>query len=460
MTLQISIQKSNPFDGDKPIIQVPLCISEQLNITVDDTIQVKVGRKIVTAELIISQDENNILHMNQRLYQELFLPLEIIHLQAYYHENRLCLGPVIAVLTEIRPHKNQPPSFGSIHNYCGELHHYSQKTGAVVYITSLSKYPNKGFFCMENGWAETKMPHPDFIYNRIHSRKNENSKLFKKAITEYKEDNTIFFNSCFVSKWEVHEQLEKVSQLQAFLPKTSLFDPILFPVWMNQHKDLFLKPVNGSQGHGIIHVFLENNVIFIERTNSPTPSKHPFKSVSLAAVSIQKWMMKKSYIMQETIPLITDENKKIDFRFLCHKINLHEWKITSAVARISGDDQFVSNIAQGGVLAKPLEILSNHFAREKAVLIYKLMKDLALEVSNIIGQSIDGFFAELGIDIGVDVKGNPWLIEVNSKPSKQIDSNEKQIRPSTKAIIHYCMNVWKERSHLDDNNGDINTHST
>lgn len=463
MTLQVSVQESYQLEEHIPIIQISLCIMEYFNIPMKKNIPIRVGDKCVFANLIPYHTEEKteqILIMNQILYQQLALPPEKFKIQAFYKNHELCLGPFIAVLTEIKTKKNEPPFFGSIHDFCDELQHYGMQAGAVVYITSLSKYPSKGYYWMENSWVEAEIPHPDFIYNRIHSRRTEKGKLFKQTLTEWKKNNSIFFNSRFISKWEVHEKLEKTTQLQAFLPKTSLYDKSVFLEWLIQYKDLFIKPVNGSQGRGIIHIFQKDNKFIVERTNSSQNPKLQYTSAIQAASDIHKWINKRPYIIQETIPLITQENRKIDFRFLCHKINGFEWNITSVVGRISGDDQFVANIAQGGKLSRPMEILNNHFLNNKTALTYQLMKDLALEASRIIDLAFDDLFVELGIDIGVDLAGNPWIIEINSKPSKQLDTIKNQIRPSTKAIIRYCHNIWKERSHHNDTHGDINADST
>lgn len=463
MTLQVSVQESNYFEELTPIIQISFYIIEHFNIPIEKSISIRVGDKCISADLIPIQAKETkepSLIMNQTLYQELALPPATFEIQAYYKNHELCLGPFLTVLTEMKIKKDLPPFFGSIHDFSNELHQYGRQVGTVVFITSLSKYPHEGYYMKEGEWVKARLPHSDFIYNRIHSRRTENGKLFRQTFTEWTKSKSVLFNSRYISKWEAHEKLENATQLKAFLPKTTLYDKSIFQEWLSQYNDLFIKPVNGSQGRGIIHVFQKDNNIIIENSNSPERTKLQYTSAIQAASDIQKWIKKKIFIIQESLPLITLENKKIDFRFLCHKINNDEWKITSVVGRISGENQFVSNIAQGGKLSRPMDILHNHFTYERALLTYQLMKDLALEVSRVIDLAFDEIFVELGIDIGVDSTGNPWLIEVNSKPSKQLSTEKSQIRPSAKAIIQFCQNTWKERSNHDDNIGDFNADST
>ncbi|WP_158175797.1 YheC/YheD family endospore coat-associated protein [Heyndrickxia camelliae] len=463
MTLQVTVQESHQFEEHTPMIQMPLYTMQYLHIPIEKTIRIRIGEKCITADLILSKEEatEQILIMNQKLYQDLALPPTTFTIQALYIKDELCLGPFIAVLTEIKGKNDQPPFFGTIHEFCRELHHYGNQVGTVIFVTSLSKSRNnKGYYLLENNWVEATIPRPDFIYNRIHSKRAEKGKLFKQSLMKWDKNHSILFNSRFISKWEIHEKLQIATQLQAFLPSTTLYEHSTFLEWLDKYKDLFIKPVNGSQGRGIIHAYHQYNEILIERTNSSHQIKLQYTSAKEAASDIRKWVKGKSFIIQETLPLIQLENRKIDFRFLCHKMNAVDWTITSVVGRMSGDDQFVSNIAQGGNLLRPMELLIQCFPGKKAALTYQLMKDLALEVSKVVEISFEESFVELGIDIGVDSEGNPWLIEVNAKPSKKLDTDKNQIRPSAKAIIRYCHNIWKERSHHDDNIRNLNTDST
>jgi glutathione synthase/RimK-type ligase-like ATP-grasp enzyme len=128
----------------------------------------------------------------------------------------------------------------------------------------------------------------------------------------------------------------------------------------------------------------------------------------------------------------------MDFRALCHK-NQHDlWEVTSLVARISAEEQFVSNIARGGQTTKPLSVLKPLFRKKMCNEIILQMKELSIEAATIISSHSDGITGELGVDIGVDQDGKVWLIEVNSKPSKNFEEPAVKIRPSAKAIVRFC----------------------
>ena len=86
----------------------------------------------------------------------------------------------------------------------------------------------------------------------------------------------------------------------------------------------------------------------------------------------------------------------------------------------------------------PVNALKDSMSRSDAKMLLTEMKELAIETAIIIERESSGITGELGIDIGIDQEGNPWLIEVNSKPSKNFEDGQMKIRPSAKAIIQFC----------------------
>ena len=87
---------------------------------------------------------------------------------------------------------------------------------------------------------------------------------------------------------------------------------------------------------------------------------------------------------------------------------------------------------------KPLLALTTCFNQETSLQLLSVMRDLSIEAADIVSRNTNGVTGELGIDIGVDDTGRPWIIEVNSKPSKNFEDTLTKIRPSAKAIIQFC----------------------
>ncbi|KYC97142.1 hypothetical protein B4102_0797 [Heyndrickxia sporothermodurans] len=456
MISQVSIQPSFTLDEDFPIVEISSLLLKKFYIRENEMINIQIGQKQIDVHCNVTHEADiETIYLNQSCLNHLNLPPRTIKLQAINHQNCLILGPIVAVMTEIKMTEEKTPLFPAIQTFCQELHEYSQEHGGLFFVTNVSRFPNKGFY-YQTSWEEDETPTCNIIYNRIHSRQVEKNPNFQRLKNTWKNNGLLLFNDRYFSKWEIHEMLLSKKSLQSYLPSTIIFTEENLQQWLKKYNDFYLKPDLGSQGRQIIHYFMKDNRFQLEQTSFSSKSLYTFETLGEAASQIKKWIQSKGFIIQRTIPLIHVDERKIDFRFLCHKTLKDRWTITSAVGRLSEEKNFVSNIAQGGSIIRPEKMINTLFEKEKAKQILDLMKELAIEIATTISNEVEGLIGELGIDIGVDFSGKPWLIEVNSKPSKQSDNDSLVIRPSAKAIVNYCTNLWIERSTLHDKTRNIN----
>ncbi|MBT2678062.1 YheC/YheD family protein [Bacillus sp. ISL-35] len=349
--------------------------------------------------------------------------------------------PVIALLTEIK--EDSGPDFGKVHSFCEELHQGISETGGSFYVFSLKGFSDdgvEGFFYDQDTeeWKKGSLPLPDVIYNRVSSRRTEFSKGFMGFLNKLDTLGIKIFNHRFLSKWEIHEFLMKEEHLQSFIPETHLYTESMLKKMLQLYDVLYIKPVHGSQGRNIIQLVQSDGSINVSLSALPAKDLPPFKQIGELARTIAPIVEKRLCIIQQGVQLSELNGRIMDFRVLCHKNAQQFWKVTSIVARVSAEQYFVSNIARGGEAMKPAQTLALIFGKEQARHQLALMKELALETAETISRHAEGHNAELGIDIGIDIKGSLWLIEANSKPSKNFEERGSKIRPSTKAIIDHC----------------------
>jgi hypothetical protein len=362
-------------------------------------------------------------------------------------ENRtLSFGPVIGILTDAE--KSGKPVLGRLETYYNELHRFTQIQGGLFFITgTASLKQSEGWVYSEetSEWIQVRIPVPDTLYNRIHSRRSDCGELMKNLIMGLEDQSAFVFNTSYLTKDYVHEQLSKEDHLLEYLPHTETYSLASLKRMIDQHQDLFIKHIAGSQGKKLLRLtYLEKEFLLFQNMQEDAV-KMSFPSLQVAYEELSNLKVSSNFIIQETIPLLKSRGRALDFRFLCHLVDRNEWKLISAVARISGEGQFVSNIAKGGELAKPLTMLHEFFSRDEARKIFMLMKETALTVCCRLAENSSLTLGELGVDLGLDATGKPWLIEVNSKPSKQTYADNISIRPSVKALHSLSTSIWEER---------------
>jgi hypothetical protein len=359
----------------------------------------------------------------------------------------LRIGPLIGVLISRIYTKDSEKPFGAITSFCRELTDACAKFGAFTYffipddIQSTPQIVHGWNF--SGKWHKKTFPAPDVVYNRLTSRKLENKPDVQQFMTDVKTRfGSVVFNEKYLDKTEVFEALKKETSLHKYLPESYLFKnfPMLKSM-MARHSTLFLKPITGSLGKGIIRISKIPNAEYLCSYNTLNGVVNKtFASLPLLFANISGKIKHSPYQIQQGLKLIEVNGNPVDFRVLVQRNGAGEWSVTSSVARTAGNDNFVSNLARGGTLGKVQEVVgrSDLSSAFKTNLNDKL-STAALQLAKGIETQIPSHFAELGIDLAADKFGKVWLIEVNSKPSKDDNTPlvENKIRPSVIRVVQY-----------------------
>jgi len=416
---------------------LPKNLQQQLKLSDGDQVKIIWGTKNVNCNIRNDGPQFSGTFLSKDVYETLEIPI-LSKLQLHFCQTTksFYIGPIIGIMTEIMHQNGEPPSF-SIIDFCEELSLYSQSLGTYFFVYSPKELANcdpTGYFFHNHQWVKVTTPYPHVIYNRIHSKRKENSQFVKDLKHKWTEISIPFFNYAFLSKLDMYSLLFDESFFHYYIPKGKPLTADSLREFLSLYSTIFIKPIFGSQGNGIIKIDrVENEFIF--QTNDGADIV--FEEQEECIHFIEKNIGFQNYMIQEGLDLVTIQDRPVDFRFLCHRLDQNKWSVTFSVARISDEGSFVSNIAKGGELASP-KIVLRHIFLDKADSIYQTMKELAISVCKSI-QSKNHHYAELGIDLGIDTKGRAKLIEINSKPSKTVGANHTSIRPSVKAIFNYCL---------------------
>jgi glutathione synthase/RimK-type ligase-like ATP-grasp enzyme len=361
----------------------------------------------------------------------------------------IAIGPLIGVMVPRLYHKLPDRPFGSITAFCRELTDACEQFGAQVFCFTpddIGPSPQSvNGWSYAGGWSSQTFPLPDVVYNRLTSRRYENSPNVQQFMRDVKSlYGTGIFNEKYLNKTEVFDALNKEEALRTYLPESYLLKNYqMLKSMSSRHSTLFLKPTTGSLGKGIIRIRSEANGSYTcHFTNLGGGSKMTFPSLEQVFKSISGKLRAQRYQIQQGLQLIQVGDSPVDFRALVQRNEKGVWSITSIVARIAGNQNFVSNLARGGTLStvKDAVARSNLSPGLKPAVHAKLRK-CSLEIAKGIENQIESHFAELGIDLALDTNGKVWLLEVNSKPSKDDNSPlsaDRKIRPSVKKIVQYA----------------------
>ncbi|WLD94046.1 YheC/YheD family protein [Alkalihalobacillus sp. AL-G] len=435
----VQTTSSNPY-----FVSMSKILLDQFKITEGQKIWLRFGSERVQVTCKKSPHEEAMIQIPTKLGIAHCFPIKTATYPLSYNIDlqELRLGPIIALLTEKTP--NDTRLFGNVTDFSRELYTLCAEQQLPFYLFSLDDIDNHrihGYVLNLNGIQKVTFPLPDVIYNRISSRNIERSDVCRSFFEQCQDLGIAYFNDHFLSKWETHCILVELDTVAAYLPETLLYDGSdSVGKLIDKHSMVFLKPIHGREGKGIVRIQThEADRVQLDLSSETTPLKSSL-SKSTAIKLFEDLLPKNEYIVQQGIPLLDFEGGKVDFRILCNRNEHGNWRISSTVARVSSQERFVSNLSQGAKTYTSMEMLEHFFDKKTSQQLLRTLYEVAINVSDCISHHAGGIFGELGIDVGIDTNGHPWIIEINTKPSKQYLTGNRtsEIRPSARGVFQFA----------------------
>ncbi len=213
------------------------------------------------------------------------------------------------------------------------------------------------------------------------------------------------------SKWVKTKVMVGSATLAAHIPTTWLLSERTLKRLLNRHGMVYVKPVIGSCGVGVMRV---------ERSQGGWIVQDGRTRVSYSTYkALYGWIRKRikgtSYLVQRGIRMLRHKGRPIDFRVMIQKGRKAGWKVTGVAARVAHPSKAVTNGSQGGSIHGAQSLLKRKAGSDSAYRLLKKFNRLAHSTAKRLGSAYPRM-RELGLDIAVDDKHRPWILEVNTRP--------------------------------------------
>lgn len=360
------------------------------------------------------EENTGFIAMSQSVVHEMNIPIDLQY-QVKVKQDRIELGPVIGLLLGRQclyyNDKNMSESTESLCEY--------DRIGGLFYafIPEGIDYKRKkiyGLYYSQSGkWEYGIFPYPSVIFRRGFQSNEKEVRKMKRLVCD------VIFNSVKWDKYKMHQLLEKDKQISEYLPDTVVIvNSQVVQSHLMKYRTIILKPTNLSRGRGIfIMNKKENNRIEVIDCVKKDDNVSYITMEKLDEFLFMNGFYTHHYIMQNRIDLACVNTCPFDIRVVMHKNCNNTWNCSGIECRIAGAEKMISNIANGGSALSISRTLRLTFGTNIDI---KAMKEKVIQLAHNICINMDKhgeYFAEIGLDIGIDKAKGIWFIEANVRPS-------------------------------------------
>ncbi|MBU8907649.1 YheC/YheD family protein [Desertibacillus haloalkaliphilus] len=218
----------------------------------------------------------------------------------------------------------------------------------------------------------------------------------------------------YVGKWRKYTLMKQKKKVRQHLPKTKLFSKKSLWKMLDKYGEVIVKPSYGKYGRKVAKISCMNDgkiKLHMEQ------KKKVFCNREEAYTYLSNsYLNGKCHIIQQYIPLATINECPFDLRVMVQrKKESDDWMVTGVAAKVAASGFAVTNVAKQVLNLETAIEQSNIVVDDKCKLIEEMNK---ASVKNV--QSIQDYYPEyrgIGLDVGVDPKGDIWIIEANLEPT-------------------------------------------
>ena len=277
---------------------------------------------------------------------------------------------------------------------------------AVEHV-DVRRHTVRGYVPTATGWRRVRMTVPSVVHKRVLYRES----FPLRTLRRLEQRGVIFVNPIKIQDKKRMAALLARSPARNHLPPTASYSWRRLQAMLDDGESAVLKPRVGSLGQGVIRV----SPVDARRVEIVIRSRRIVSRSGLRRL-LRARRGARRYILQRYVPLATYQGRPFDLRVPVQRDGNGSWVIPGIVAKVARKHPFLTNMAQGASAIPGEQALAAAFGKDASHVIHRV-KELALHVARAVSDA-HRYAGDLGLDVGVDRSGKPWLFEVNTRDQR------------------------------------------
>ncbi|GGF70630.1 hypothetical protein GCM10010912_14790 [Paenibacillus albidus] len=222
--------------------------------------------------------------------------------------------------------------------------------------------------------------------------------------------------------------LARSQKLRRHIPVTRKMNQSVLHEMLQKYQMVYIKPCCGSLGQGVIRVEkTAGNSLKSKNGGDHARRKrmsyryqtgtqiHTFSDYDKAYRAIHRETQGKSYLVQKGIRLLVYKGRPFDIRVMVQRNLKGQWEATGVAGRVAHPHKVVTNGSQGGTIYPVEELLNAYTSTKTRKALIAAMKKIGVKSARQLSTAYPGL-QEIGVDIALDRRLKPWILEVNTAP--------------------------------------------
>jgi len=219
------------------------------------------------------------------------------------------------------------------------------------------------------------------------------------------------------SKMTKYQLLKRNRKLVKHLPETRRMKKHGLMQMLDKYDKVIIKPSSSFGGKGVMRITAERKGRY--SLHSGKKVKHFGSANGLKAYLKRKHL--RGYIVQRYVSLAKANGRPFDLRVMVQRRKKSDWTVTGKLAKIAGKGYIVTNIrrSHGNVVSVKTAISQSRIRSKYSNALMSKIDKVALRTAKHLHKYYK-WIRTTGVDMGLDRKGNIWIIEANFDPATSL----------------------------------------